>query len=56
MQLEHHLSALLQLHLHSQLNIWLQWIGKWPLQDEMSNIYVSGFGATYTGGFTVSIL
>ena len=31
---EHRLSALLQLHLHSQLNTWLQWIGKRPLQEE----------------------
>ena len=28
MQLEHRLSALLQLHLHSRLNTWFQWIGK----------------------------
>ena len=26
--MEHHLSALLQLHLHSRLNMWLQWIGQ----------------------------
>ena len=28
------LSALLQLHLHSRLNTWLQWIGKRQLLDE----------------------
>ena len=25
-------------HLHSRLNISLQWIGQWQLQDEMRNI------------------
>ena len=28
------LSALLQLHLHSRLNTWVQWIGRRQLQDE----------------------
>ena len=28
MQLEHRLSALLQLHLHSQLNTWIQYIAE----------------------------
>ena len=32
------LSALLQLHLHSQLNTWLQWIGERQLQDETRTI------------------
>ena len=32
MSLEHRLSALLQLHLHSRLNTWLQWIGQGQLQ------------------------
>ena len=41
------LSALLQPHLHSQLNTWLQWIGQRQLQDEPRNIYVLGLGATY---------
>ena len=36
--LEHRLSALLQLHLHSRLNTWLQWIGQIPLQDDARNI------------------
>ena len=54
--MEHRLSALLQLHLHSQLNTWLQWIGLTPLQEETRNIYVLGFGATYTRGFTVLVL
>ena len=38
MQLEHPLLALLQLHLHSRLNTWLQWIGQRQLQDETRNI------------------
>ena len=52
MQLEHRLSALLQLHLHSRLNTWLTWIGQ--LQDETRNIKVLGFGAPYIRGSTVS--
>ena len=32
--------ALLQLHLHSQLNTWLQWIGQRQLQNEMRSISV----------------
>ena len=32
------LSALLQLHLHSRLNTWLQLIGQMQLQDETRNI------------------
>ena len=32
--LEHRLWTLLQLHFHSQLNIWFQWIGKRQVQDE----------------------
>ena len=47
------LSALLQLHLHSQLNTWLQWIVQRQLQDETKNIYVSGLGATYIRELTV---
>ena len=38
MLLEHCLSALPQLHLHSWLNTWLQWIGQRQLQDKMRNI------------------
>ena len=38
MQLEHRLSALLQLHLHSRLSNWLHWIGKRQLNDETGNI------------------
>ena len=51
--MEHRLSALLQLHLHSQLDTWLQWIGQRPLQEWTRNIQVLGFGATYTRGFMV---
>ena len=39
---------LLQLHLHSRLNIWLQWIGQ--RHDEKQ---VLGFGVTYNRGLTV---
>ena len=53
MKLEHRLSALLQLHFHSQLNTWLQWIERRQLQEDTRNIYVLGFGAIYTRGFTV---
>ena len=53
MKLEHRLSALLQLHLHSQLNTWLQWIGQRQLQDETRNIYVLGLGASYIRELTV---
>ena len=38
MKLEHGLSALLQLHLHSRLDTWLQWIGQRQLQDKTRNI------------------
>ena len=43
-KLEHCLSVLIQLHLHSGLNAWLLWIGQRQLQDEMRNIEVFGFG------------
>ena len=46
MQLEHRLSALLQLHLRSPLNTWLEYIAQRQLQAEMRNINVLGFGAT----------
>ena len=52
MWLEHRLSALLQLHLRSQLNSWLQTIGQRRLQDEMRIIWVWGFGASYIRNFT----
>ena len=48
-----HLSALLWLHLHSQLNTYLQWTGQRQLQDAMRNISVLGFGAPYIRGLTV---
>ena len=50
------LSALLQLYLHSQINIWLQWIGQRQLQDETRNICVLGLGASYIRELTVYIL
>ena len=54
MQLKHRLSALLQLHLHSRLNTWLQWIGQRRLQDEMRIIL--GIRASYIRDFTVTPL
>ena len=44
---------LLQLHLYSRLNTWLQWIGQRQLQGEIRNIYVLGSGATYIRDLTV---
>ena len=41
------LSVLLQLHLHSQLNTWLQWIGQRQQQAETRNIYIWGMDASY---------
>ena len=49
----HRLSALLQLHLHSQHTTWLQWIERRQLYEDTIKILGSGFGATYTRGFTV---
>ena len=53
MQLEHRLSALLQLHLRYQLNTWLQYNGQRQLQDEARNIYVWGLGVSYIRELTV---
>ena len=47
MYLEHRLSVLLQLHLSSGLNTWLQWIGQRQKSDETRNIKVLGLGASY---------
>ena len=47
------LSALLQLHLHSGLYTWLQWIGHRQLQNEMRIIKVLGFGAPYIRGLMI---
>ena len=55
MLLEHRLSALLQLHLHSRLNTWLHCIGQRQLQDETRNIWAWEFGATYIRYFTVLV-
>ena len=43
---QHRLSALLQLHLHSKINTWLQWI-------EQRQLQALGLCATYTRGFMV---
>ena len=47
------LSALLQLHPHSRLNTWIDWIGKRQLQDETRKIQIWGFCAYYIREFTV---
>ena len=47
------LSALLQLHPHLRLNIWLQWIAQRQLRDETRNIYVLEFRATSFKGLTI---
>ena len=52
---EHLLSALLQLHLHSGLNTWLQWIGQRELQNERRNIWVWGFRAPYVRDLMVTV-
>ena len=44
---------MLQLHLHSPLNTWLQYIAQRQLQAETRNIRVFGFGATYIRDLTV---
>ena len=44
---------LLQPHLDSRLNAWLQLIGQRQLQDQTRNIYVLGFGASYVRGLMV---
>ena len=45
---------LIQLHLHSQCYIWLQWIGQKPLQDQTRNISVLRFGVAYNRHLTVT--
>ena len=52
MWLEQRLLVLLQLHLHSRLNNWLQWIEQRQLQYETRIIKVLRFGASYTRDFT----
>ena len=52
--LEHRLSTLLQLHLRSLLNAWLQWIGQRQLQDETRSIYFLLFGASYSRDIMVA--
>ena len=50
------MSAPLQLHLHSRLSTWLQWIGQRQLRDETRNIHVLGFGASCIRGLTIYYL
>ena len=58
LKMEHRekLSALLQLHLHSPLNTWLQHIAQTQLQVKTRDIYVVGFGASYIREFTVLVI
>ena len=53
MLLEHRLSALLQLHFHARLDIWLQWVGQRQLQDDARIISLLTFGASYIRDLTV---
>ena len=53
MLLEHRLSALLQLHLHSRLNIWLQGIRQRLPEDSMRIFHVLTFGAAHIRDLTV---
>ena len=50
------ISVLLQLHLQSQFNSWLQYIAQRQLQDETRIISVLGFDATYIRGLMVGLL
>ena len=56
MKLEHRLSALLQLHLHSRLNTWLQYIVQRQLQAKTRNIQVLKFAASFIRDFTVLLM
>ena len=47
------LLALLQLHIYSLLNAWLQWSGQSQMQDEMRNIQALGFGVANVRDLTV---
>ena len=47
-------SDVVHLHLHSQLNTWLQWIGQRQLQHEKRNINIWGLGASYIRELTVT--
>ena len=51
-----HVKVLLQLHLHSRLNNWLQWIEQRQLQDGTINIQVLGLASSYTTCLTVVLL
>ena len=51
--MEHRLSVLLKLYLHSWLNTWLQWLVPRQLQDETRNISFLEFGTTYIRDLTV---
>ena len=47
------LSALLQLHLHSPFNTWVQYIAQTQLQAETRNIKILEFGVAYIRDLTV---
>ena len=57
MELEHRLSALLQLHLHSRLNYLasIAWANTTARRGEARDIEVWWFGASYIRDFTVGI-
>ena len=46
---------LLQLHLHSRLNTWFQWIAQRQLQDETGIIEVLVFGVPYIRDLTEGV-
>ena len=56
MLLEQRLSALLQLHLHSQLHIWLQGIRLRQPLDSTRILEVLGFGTSYIRDLTVNLV
>ena len=53
MQLEHRLSALFQLHLHSRFNDWFSGLSKDNCKTRRETLKIFGFGAPYTEGLTV---
>ena len=55
MKFRHRLSALLQLDLHSRLNIWLQGIRQRQPRDSTRTLWLLGFGASYIRDLTVYI-
>ena len=54
--MEHGPSALIQLHLHSWLNIWLQFIRQRQLQDKMRTIFRFGVDYTSRGMMAIQLI